>query len=62
MIFKVAGPLCQHRPARLILQRDQCFGKVSVQVRMIFKVPQGMMLAGMFNVSMLSLLFVFWDI
>ena len=38
---------------------SQCFGAVSVQVRLIFEVPQGLSLAGTFNDSIRSLLFVF---
>ena len=40
----------------------QCFGAVFAKVNLIFKAPQGLALAGKFNASMWSLLFVFWDI
>ena len=56
----LAGPSGQHCRCYCVVDvsRGQCFGAVSVQVKLIFEVPQGLSLAGTLNVSMLSLLFV----
>ena len=34
-----------------MFQRGQCFGSASVQVRLIFEVPQGLSLAGTLKVA-----------